>query len=140
MTDSWKSYVGLGLGGVVVAVVVVVVGVRLSNNFLTNGKLSLASAATPVCQNIRVTIKNDEVTPRHISAHVCDKLTILNADAKERVVAFGQHEHHVAYDGVTEKFLEHGQMVTVNLNQTGDFLFHDHDQEEVQGTFTVAQE
>jgi uncharacterized membrane protein YukC len=54
-------------------------------------------------------------------------------------VAFGLHEHHVPYDGTTEKILIQGQSLTVTLVQAGNFRFHDHWHDQIQGTFTVTK-
>ncbi|HLZ14361.1 MAG TPA: hypothetical protein VKQ34_00025 [Candidatus Saccharimonadales bacterium] len=85
-----------------------------------------------------VLIQHNVMTPVHTSAHHCDKLTITNMDATDRLVAFGPHEHHVAYDGVTDQLLLQGQSLTITLNQIGTFNFHDHLHDEVAGDFTVA--
>lgn len=86
-----------------------------------------------------VEIRNSEMEPASIVTKRCDKLTIINRDDVLRKIAFGQHDNHVAYDGVVEKELTKGQQLTITLNRVGDFLFHDHDQEEVQGTFLVTK-
>lgn len=84
-----------------------------------------------------VEIKNDRFTPDSVDAKICDELTIVNKDDKLRLVAFGVHSQHIYYDGVTEKTLKKDQQLTVTLNQTGTYIFHDHLQEEVQGEFSV---
>ncbi len=88
--------------------------------------------------NHEVVIQNDKVIPSHIQAPLCDTLTITNYDDIGRLVAFGPHENHVAYDGVTERLVGRGQSVVVTLVQAGNFRFHDHLHDEVQGTFTVT--
>jgi hypothetical protein len=85
-----------------------------------------------------VTIRNNAVIPEHTSAKLCDRLIIKNLDKNSRLIAFGLHEEHVPYDGVSERLLGQNESFTVTLSQTGDFRFHDHLQDEVQGTFTVA--
>jgi predicted lipid-binding transport protein (Tim44 family) len=87
-----------------------------------------------------VVIQHDVATPDHVTAPRCDRLTIANDDATSRLVAFGLHEHHTPYDGVTERLLTQGQSLTVTLDQTGNFRFHDHLHDEVQGTFTVVSD
>lgn len=82
-------------------------------------------------------IENDRVSPSSINANSCDTLTITNQDDKLRNMAFGQHEQHTAYDGVLEEIILQGQSVTVTLNKSGEFSFHDHHQEEVSGMFVV---
>lgn len=89
-------------------------------------------------QNHKVTIQNSKVSPAHIAAPKCDTLTIANLDDEARLMAFGPHDRHVPYDGVAERVLGKGQSFTVTLVQTGNFRFHDHEHDEVQGTFTVT--
>jgi hypothetical protein len=83
------------------------------------------------------TIQNDQVKPSHINAKLCDTLTVKNLDTTMRKIGFGVHEHHSAYDGVLEKTIGFKDSFTVTLNQTGNYLYHDHYHDEVQGTFTV---
>jgi hypothetical protein len=101
-----------------------------------------AAAKFPPCSGKyavhKVNIQNDKVNPPHTNAKRCDTLVITNLDDVPRVIAFGKHEKHVAYDGVTERYLSPRGKFQVTLIQPGNnFLFHDHNQEEVQGTFTV---
>lgn len=84
-----------------------------------------------------VEIKDDKATPQYLDVKVCDKLTIVNRDDKLRIIAFGVHDSHIYYDGITEKVLGKDQSLSVILNQTGLYLFHDHIQDEVQGQFNV---
>jgi hypothetical protein len=86
-----------------------------------------------------VVIENSQLSVAHVDAKLCDTLTLINKDTRLRVMAFGQHDNHQAYDGVTEQVLAEGQSLTVTLNQLGTFRFHDHTQDEVQGTFTVTR-
>jgi hypothetical protein len=86
-----------------------------------------------------VIVKGDTVSPVHTEARQCDSLTITNLDDKERLVAFGKHDSHISYDGVSERVLGRGQSLTVSLGQAGTFLFHDHAQDSVKGTFTVTR-
>jgi hypothetical protein len=101
-----------------------------------------AAAAYPACQGShtahQVVIQNDKVLPQHTDAKRCDRLSITNLDDQDRVIAFGPHEHHVAYDGVTERYLNQNGKFSVTLVQPGNFRFHDHEQDIVQGTFTVT--
>lgn len=81
---------------------------------------------------------NDKsVNPKVITAKLCDTLAIQNAGNKIRLVSFGAHDEHVVYDGVKEKLLRQNQSFTITLNKTGEYVFHDHYQEEVGGAFTV---
>jgi len=85
-----------------------------------------------------VTISHDQVSPKHTTAKLCDRLTILNKDNTIRLMAFGSHEHHLAYDGITEKVIGQDDSFTVILNQPGNFQFHDHIHAWVKGSFTVT--
>lgn len=79
------------------------------------------------------------VVPAYTAAALCDTLTITNPDDRLRLLAFGPHEHHQPYDGVTEKVLDHGQSLTITLNQAGTYSFHDHLDDAAVGHFTVSE-
>ncbi len=83
------------------------------------------------------TIQNGVISPANTIAKRCDSLTIINKDTKPREIAFGQHDRHVVYDGVTERILKQNESFTVTLKKTGTFLFHDHLQDETAGTMTI---
>jgi hypothetical protein len=110
--------------------------------WVSHAETRKAEAVYPKCQGRHetheVTIRNDKVVPQHTDAKRCDTLTITNLDAQDRIVAFGQHEHHTAYDGITERYLNQKGKFSVTLVQPGNFRFHDHDDDTVQGTFTVT--
>src|SRR3989344_4139794 len=63
----------------------------------------------------QVRIRADKASPAHIDAKLCDKLTITNRDDRDRLMAFGQHDNHISYDGVSERVLGKGQSLTVTL-------------------------
>ena len=86
-----------------------------------------------------VYIRDGIVTPSHTEAKLCEQLQIINLDSQDRLVAFGPHEDHVPYDGIAERLLAKNQSLTVTLVQTGSFRFHDHLDDSVQGTFSVAK-
>lgn len=86
-----------------------------------------------------VSIRNDTATPQHTQAKLCDALTITNSDNRLLLIAFGPHEHHQPYDGVTERMLTNNQSLTITLNKAGTYTFHDHLQDKVKGVFTVTK-
>ena len=101
----------------------------------------LSTANTVICSqkgvNHQVAIKNSVATPSNVTGKLCDTLAIKNEDDVTRFMAFGQHDNHQAYDGVSERTLGKDQSLTVTMDKTGEFLFHDHLHNEVQGIFTV---
>lgn len=130
-----KKSVLLILGLVVLAAAVFIV------IFTSLGRADQKTANASICTHSgahhTVVIRNNAVLPEHTSGKLCDTLTITNQDAKIRLIAFGQHDHHTPYDGTTEKVLDKGQSLSITLDQPGNFLFHDHLDDSVQGTFTV---
>lgn len=84
-----------------------------------------------------VTISGGKPSINDINARVCDKLTIVNADDQLRLIAFGVHERHQSYAGVTEQILKPGEQMSVALNQAGVFTVHDHLHDGAEVTFTV---
>lgn len=90
-------------------------------------------------QNHLVIMHGHSAVPNHVNAKLCDTLTIKNADPQIRLLAFGPHDHHTAYNGVLERTLQQNQSLTVTLNKTGTYQFHDHLDDAARGTFTVTQ-
>lgn len=84
-----------------------------------------------------VTIKGDQLDINDIHAKPCDTLTIINADQKLRLMAFGVHDHHQTYAGLTEQTLRPNDRMTIRLTQRGSYTFHDHLSTDIDGRFTV---
>jgi hypothetical protein len=84
-------------------------------------------------------ILNNNVEPRNTRAALCDTLTITNEDKVIRLMAFGPHDHHQPYDGITEKVLSQSQELTITLNQAGLYQYHDHLDIRVSGEFLVVR-
>jgi hypothetical protein len=87
----------------------------------------------------RVIVKDDTVDPTTTYASKCDTLVITNLDANQRLMAFGKHDNHISYDGVSEQLLNQGQSLTVHLIKSGSYIFHDHSDQMVRGSFVVSQ-
>lgn len=122
-------------------VLLLIVGIAYGVATLSREALPTTSSRTVTCDatgtNYTVTITDGIPSPTNIHAHACDTLTIVNADDQLRLMAFGVHERHQAYGGITEETLKPGEQMTVTLEELGTFTFHDHLHEEVKGTFTV---
>jgi len=135
------TVVGFFVGLILVSGAVIAGTLYLSNHFLSDNKAK--PPAIVKCSNKGiahiVTIQNETATPKHTDGKLCDTLTITNNDNRVRLMAFGEHENHQPYDGVTEQELHKGQSLTVTLNQAGTFVFHDHIGDVVQGNFTVTK-
>ena len=86
-----------------------------------------------------VTISQARLSSTNINGKLCDRLTITNEDSRLRLMAFGRHDHHRAYDSVVERLLSQGQSLTVTMDQPGRFTFHDHLDDAVVGYFTVSK-
>src|SRR4051812_14399468 len=70
-------------------------------------------------QEYQAVIEHDQIQPATVTAQVCDQLTITNRDHKTRLIAFGLHQHHQSYDGITERLLLPSESFTIELNQVG---------------------
>lgn len=134
------------LAGIVLAVLVAGAVVFVGTNYLADHYLDTHAehhATEASCAQhgkvYHVTIKNNVAVPSHTTAMLCDTLTVTNEDDRVRDLAFGSHDHHQAYDGQTENTIKKGQSVTVVLNKSGDYMFHDHLQDAAKGTFTVTK-
>ena len=128
------------LGIILVSIVVIATAIWLANYHTGTPVLTVSDRkCTAMKQTVHiVVIKDDKTSPAHTMGKLCDKLTITNLDNEDRLIAFGQHEHHTPYDNVTERLLGKNQSLTVTMTELGNYKFHDHIHDEVQGTFTVT--
>jgi cytochrome o ubiquinol oxidase operon protein cyoD len=95
-------------------------------------------ACKELYDNHQVTIINGQVFPSHTTAGECDTLTFINEDDTVRAIAFGEHPDHGTYAGNSELLVvKKGRNETITLSETGTFQFHDHEQPETAGEFTV---
>lgn len=128
-----------GISALMVVLIVVVAGGALALGL--SGSHSAAnsckSSAAPVSRT--AVIQDSKVSSGHVYAKLCDTLTITNKDKALREVAFGAHDRHASYDGVAERVLQHDQSLTITLDKTGTYHWHDHLQDEVEGYFTVTK-
>lgn len=129
--------VGIALLAIVIGAAAVygsIVGIEGYNN---QQYASLHEGCSAHHTSYLVTVIDGAASPTNTVASKCDTLTIKNLDNVDRMMAFGIHEMHTAYDGVEEHELLGNQEFTITLIQTGSFKFHDHMNEKVAGTFQV---
>ena len=88
--------------------------------------------------NHKVAIIGGKVNPIHTEARHCDTLTFINEDDRLRQIAFGPHPRHDSYAGESELTVRKGRPKTITLNQSGEYMFHDHNDPETTGSFTVT--
>lgn len=128
---------------VMVSVILAGIAVVFAVLQLSERNVTDASAVDPckgkMSQTHNVVVSGDQLEPPHSVAKLCDKLKITNADGVVRIMAFGQHSNHQAYDGVTQKTLGQNQSFSVTLTRAGTYIIHDHLDERVSGDFTVNQ-
>lgn len=136
LSKRWKAGL-IGGGFVLLMAATIPLAIWLTHTTTAqagNEKARCSSVAQPAHT---VVIRGGKVYPSHTTGLQCDTLTIVNQDNKIRLMAFGPHEHHVSYDGVSERVLGPGQSFSVKLIQVGTFYFHDHTDDIVKGSFTV---
>lgn len=134
------DFIATTIGSILIAIGVIWGAFSIGNQYLIRSDAARGEAIT--CKhsytNHKVVIKNDVADPQITHADLCDTITFTNADNEIRLVAFGPHEHHVAYGGIKEKVLGFNQSFTIQLNQAGTYHFHDHIHDEVTGQFAVT--
>ncbi len=103
----------------------------------------VSGAETGACNEIKnnhvVIFKAGRAEPASVEASRCDSLTFINQDDKTRDIAFGPHPEHASYSGESEIILNHGDSETITLNQTGNYLFHDHLEATLSGFLIVKE-
>jgi hypothetical protein len=123
----------LALAAVTIWAVVYLSGQYLDNKSASEGIAKCSSKGTAWI----ATIQNGKISPEHIEASLCDTLKITNKDDQNRLVTFGEHAHHISYDGVTQELLGKSQSLDVILNQRGTYEFHDHFEAAAVGYVTI---
>ena len=97
---------------------------------------------TGACQgnkaNHEVTIGADAGF-RHIEANRCDTLTIKSGDGMAHELIFGGNENKTSYGGLHEVSLRSDRAKIITLNETGDFMLHDHNDPSIMVHFSVTQ-
>lgn len=122
---------------VLIAVVAVAGTVAASVVFASRQKPTRLDSCKTTGAKHLVVISGGDIQPKHIDAKRCDTMQIINRDDITREIGFGNHDHHVAYDGVREQIVGKDESVKVTLDQVGEYHFHDHFHDEVAATFTV---
>jgi hypothetical protein len=125
---AFVGIVVLGLAGA---------GLWAVSAYLDQQYASLHNGCYPNKPNHTIVVKDNKAVPSTEVVNRCDTLTVSNLDDESREMAFGVHEKHTAYDGISEQVLKKGQSFTVTLVQTGTFKVHDHEHDEVQAVFQV---
>lgn len=129
-----KKYSNVLIG----ALIVVVAGGALAVALMGDNTASTCKGSGAPA-HYTITIKDNKVSNTSLKARKCDTMTITNKDSIEREIAFGPHDHHVAYDGIKERELHQGESVTVTLNKMGAYYWHDHLHDEIDGNFAVTE-
>ncbi len=123
-----------------VILAVIAIGITSITFLMTNGSSASANSCTSKNSvSHAVTIRDGRTSPEITDGKLCDSLTITNLDAVTRAISFGPHEHHQAYDGVTEQYLNIHQSITITLSKVGNFHFHDHVHDDTNGYFNVSK-
>lgn len=104
----------------------------------TGGTTTTCKGGNGNPEHYTIMIQNNHVSHPTLTAHKCDTMTITNKDSIEREIAFGFHDHHVAYDGVEERELHQGETLTITFVKTGTYHWHDHLHDEIESNFTVS--
>lgn len=84
-----------------------------------------------------LTISGEQMTPAYIEAQRCDTLVIVNEDGATRELAFGAHPDDVTYGGHDTVNLDDSRPEIITLNETGEFVIHDHMNPNLTSIFNV---
>lgn len=112
---------------------------RFASGLLGPGQQKNTVTCDAIGTEYVVAIQGGKLGMNRIQAKACDRLTITNEDDQLRLMAFGVHDSHRTYNGVTEQTLEKGDSMSVVLTEIGSFTFHDHLNDTFAGVFTVQK-
>lgn len=98
---------------------------------------------TGACTELRtshvITLGNDAQKPGVIETERCDTLTFINKDDFAHEIAFGTHPDDISYGGLDKVVIDSGKSETITLNEAGEFVFHNHAAENLDGYLIVRQ-
>lgn len=96
---------------------------------------------TGACRGVhvthKITLKDRALSPNHVRARQCDKLSFINEDDKARYIMFGSFDQPEVYAGEDMLTVRKGRAKTIILNEPGTHQFHDHMNKKTTGTFSV---
>lgn len=97
---------------------------------------------TGACQVVKtnhiITIKDGKASPILTQANQCDTLVFMSEDAGTRTITFGQYPEHETYSGENDIAARKNYPGTITLNQIGTYTFHDLNDPNLTGIFTVS--
>lgn len=87
---------------------------------------------------IEVLIQDNAVVPLHTDASLCDTLRFINKDIRLHQPDSGPHPSHDSYPELNDEVpLKQGEHFDAKLTRLGEYSFHDHLDERIEGTLTV---
>jgi hypothetical protein len=89
--------------------IMLVVGVALAIGLSGSKTAADGCGAHGPVTTYKVTIQNGKASQSHVRAQLCDVLTITNKDDVARELAFGVHDKHTVYDGISERLVSKGR-------------------------------
>jgi plastocyanin len=98
-----------------------------------------AQKCDSVGPTIPVEILASGFAPATITAKRCDTVQFKNSTAKDIIVAFGPHEQHIAYPGLSDSLLRPGSSTSVLVSVPGNYPVHDHIGDVLTGTLIVSK-
>jgi len=97
---------------------------------------------TGACEGVhttyKVTLKGNTITPSHIDAHLCDRISFINEDKDAHYIMFGSFEQPRQYGGEDMLTITNRRAKTIVLNELGTHHFHDHMNARTTGDFAVT--
>jgi cytochrome o ubiquinol oxidase operon protein cyoD len=103
--------------------------------YQVNGKLT--GACEGQHENHQVRIDGKQIEPHTTAAKKCDTLTFISGDGKSHNIAFGVYPQQAVYAGEALLVVQKGHNQTITLSETGTIHFHDRQQFEATGVFSV---
>ncbi len=90
-------------------------------------------------QTIMVNIDDQKFNPQNSNVKVCDKIVFKNKGSKYYEPAFGEHPKHLIYPGYAEKPIKPGTTNSLVMKAFGNFEFHEHIYNKIEGRIIVEK-
>lgn len=102
-----------------------------------------AAESTTSCRTVgkthTIAIEGNKFNPQELELKRCDRIKVVNKDSAARLIALGEHDHHIAYPGFEEQSMGGGDSFTFTADKAGKYLIHDHVHDDVEATLSISE-
>jgi hypothetical protein len=121
---------------IVTAIVAVLIGYGLWNNFLTKPADDGLCYEPGIVETVN--IEDDSFGQSAVQLSRCDRLKVVNNDDLVYDLAFGTHDKHIDYPGFSGQLLQPAEYFELDAVEAGTYVMHDHLRDNAKLTVTIS--